>query len=213
MFVKKYLLEGIGSFFLVLCFVMTANNGAGSLAPLAVGATLMVMIYAGESVSGAHFNPAVSLAALLRGTLGRVEFPYYLLSQVVGSGVAALVGVFLLGCGNAGVTNIQMRVNDPICALLAEFLGAFALAFVALGATSPHTVAGQSNSGLATGFTLAAMLYSLGSISGGAFNPAAGIGMCMAGMAAWSDSWTYLIGPCLGAAAGATVFQIIYGER
>ncbi len=209
---KKYLVEGIGTFFLVLTVVLTLNNGTGLLAPLAIGAALMVMTYAGGAVSGSHFNPAVSLAMLMGGRLDKNEFPYYVLAQVLGGFVAALIGVFLLGCGNAGSTNIQMRVNDPICALIAEFLGSFLLVYVYLTVMDTRSGAANSSNGLALGFALITVSYSLGSISGGAFNPAVGIGSIAAGMAAWSDIWIYLVGPLLGGAAAATTFQVVTGE-
>lgn len=205
---KKYLVEGIGAFFLVLTAVLAVNNGAGTLAPLAVGAVLMVMVYAGGHVSGGHYSPAVSLAVFLRGKLDRAELPYYLLAQIAGAVLAALIAVFLLSCGNGGDPNIQMRVNDPICALVAEFIGAFAVAYVALNVTTVPANAGNSFYGLAIGFAMLGAMYGLGNISGGAFNPALGVGMTVAGMAAWGDIWIYLVGPLLGGAAAASVFQI-----
>lgn len=209
---KKYLVEGIGTFFLVLTVVLTANNGAGTLAPLAIGAALMVMVYAGGHVSGGHFNPAVSLAVFLRGKLDRAELPYYLLAQIAGALAAALIAVFLLSCGNGGAANIQMRVNDPICALVAEFLGAFVLAYVVLNVSTTAANAGNSFYGLAIGFTMLTAAYALGSISGGAFNPAIGVGTAVAGMTAWSDIWIYFAGPLLGGSAAATVFQLTSGD-
>ncbi|MBL7804322.1 MAG: aquaporin [Saprospiraceae bacterium] len=204
---KKYLVEGIGAFFWVLTLVLTLNNGAGSLAPLAIGAIVMVMTGVGASVSGAHFNPALSLAMLMRGKLDRIEFPYYVLAQLLGGFVAALIAVFLLGCGNAGSTNIQARFNDPICALLAEFIGAFLLVYTYLHIQRSE---GQSTmTGLVVGGALLVALYAFGPVSGGAFNPAVGVGMIASGMAVWGDIWIYLLGSLLGGAAAFTAFQAI----
>src|ERR1700680_227970 len=88
----KYLTEFIGTFFLVLTIGLTVLSGS-PFAPLAIGASLMVMVYMGGHVSGAHYNPAVSLAVLLRGKLGPIDFVLYVISQVAGS-LAASVTVF-----------------------------------------------------------------------------------------------------------------------
>lgn len=208
---KKYLAEFIGTFFLVLAVVLTENNGTGNLAPIAIGAMLMVMIFAGGHVSGGHFNPVVSLAVLLRGKMDKTDFPMYVAAQIAGGAVAALVGAFLLRC--VGATEIVARANEPVCALLAEFLGAFALAWVTLNMMTTRANAGNSLHALALGGTFAACIYALGSVSGGAFNPAVAVGISIAGMAAWSDIWLYLLGPSLGAAAAATIFQFIVGHE
>lgn len=203
---KKYLVEGIGAFFWVLTLVLSLNNGAGSLAPLAIGAIVMVMTGISATASGAHFNPALSLAMLMRGHLDRITFPYYVLAQLLGGFVAALIAVFLLGCGNAGATNIQPRFNDPICALLAEFIGAFLLIYTYLHMERSDN---KSMTGYLVGGALLVALYAFGPVSGGAFNPAVGVGMIASGMAAWADIWIYLLGPLLGGAAAFTAFQAI----
>ena len=65
---NKYIAEFIGTFFLVLTIGCTGiGAGAGVIAPLAIGAALMVMVYAGGHISGAHYNPAVTLGVLIRG--------------------------------------------------------------------------------------------------------------------------------------------------
>lgn len=208
---KKYIVEGIGTFFLILTIVMSANNGAGLMAPLAIGAVLMVMVYAGSHISGAHYNPAVTLAVFMRGRLERREFPYYLLAQFAGALLAALAGGFLLGC--IGVTDIRTQPRDPFCALIAEFLGTFALVFVVLNVCLAKPNSGNSHYGLAIGFTVMAGAYALGPVSGGAFNPAVALGITIAGMSAWGDIWIYLIGNLLGGAAAATVFMNVYRDE
>src|SRR5439155_3252622 len=91
----KYLTEVIGTFFLVLTIGL-AGAKAGAMAPLAIGAALMVMVYMGGHVSGAHYNPAVSLAVLLRGKIGVVDFVVYVICQLVGASLAALVAYMIL---------------------------------------------------------------------------------------------------------------------
>src|SRR6478609_5710198 len=91
---KKYLVEFIGTFFLVFTVGMSVRSGA-ALAPIAIGASLMVMIFAGGHVSGAHFNPAVTLAVFIRGKLEAKDFIPYWVAQFLAGVVAALIVTFL----------------------------------------------------------------------------------------------------------------------
>lgn len=201
---NKYITEFIGTFFWTLTLVLASNNGSGEMAPLAVGAALMVMVYAGSQVSGGHYNPALTLALLMRNRVDRSDAIYYVVAQIFAALIAAMIAVFLLNCqGNVGIRPVN---HDALCCVLAEFLGSFALVYVALSMTDDRNQAGRAFYGLAVGLALTAMAYGLGSISGGAFNPAVAMGMMVADMATWSEWWIYLIGSIFGAAAAATVF-------
>lgn len=205
---KKYLAEGIGTFFLMLIIILTANNGAANLSPLAVGLALTGLTYAGWHISNAHFNPAITLAVLMRGRIDRTDALYYVIAQAAGAVLAALFGVFLLNC--SGAASVPMHVSkNGLCALVAEFLGAFALAYVILNVAFRNTPTDQVHHGAAAGCTLASLTWALGSISGGAFNPAVALGASICGMYDWADCWIYLIGTLLGAAAAASAIQAI----
>jgi aquaporin Z len=209
---KKYLAEGIGTFFLMLTMVMTANNGTGTLSPLAIGLALTGLTYAGWHISTAHYNPAVTLAVLICGRIDRTDALYYVVAQIAGAVVAALFGAFLLNC--SGATSIPTLLNkNGLCALIAEFLGAFALAYVLLNVAFTNRNEGNSYYGLAIGFTLTGAIWTLTGISGGAFNPALALGATIAGMFDGADYWIYLIGALLGAAAAASAFQVVYGRQ
>lgn len=209
---KKYLAEGIGTFFLMLTMVMTMNSGAAYLAPIAIGLVLTGMTYAGWHISNAHYNPAVTLAVLMRGKVDRTDALYYVIAQFAGALLAALFGVFLLNCNGAAA--IAMHVNkNGLCALVAEFLGAFALVYVVLNAAFAHSNADNSYYGLASGFTLTGAMWSLAGISGGIFNPALVFGACIAGMFEWGDYWLYLIGALMGAAAAASAVQVMSARQ
>jgi aquaporin Z len=208
---NKYITEFIGTFFWVLTAVLSANNGSDTMAPLAVGAVLMAMVYAGSHISGGHYNPAVTLAMLMRGKVDRSDAIYYIVVQVLGGLVAAMMAVFLLNCQVR--VDIRPIQHDVLCSLLAEFLGTFALVYVVLNVTTVRSDGGHSHYGLAIGFALAAMGFALGGISGGAFNPAVALGISVAGMTAWSELWIYLAGTLLGAAAAATVFGLVSGGQ
>src|SRR5712664_1444842 len=95
---NKYLTEFIGTFFLVLTVGCTViPDRPGVIAPLAIGASLMVMVFAGGHVSGAHYNPAVTLAVWIRGRCETKDVLPYWAAQVLAGIAAALVAIFLVG--------------------------------------------------------------------------------------------------------------------
>lgn len=207
---KRYLTEFIGTFFLVFSIGLTVTAGL-PLAPLAIGATLMVMVYMGGHVSGAHYNPAVSLAVMMRGKLESKEFLPYLLFQIAGAlAASAMVNVI------QGRTFAPAPVASATCtgALLVEILYTFALALVVLNVATAHGTQGNSFYGLAIGFTVVAAAFAGGGISGGAFNPAVGIGPTLVHVmvggegATFAHLWLYIVGPFLGGALAAGVFLI-----
>src|SRR5215204_303361 len=123
---RNYLTEFIGTFFLVLTIGLTVLGGT-PLAPLAIGCALMVMVYAGGHVSGAHYNPAVSLAVLLRGKMTQPEMIAYAIAQFAAAIAAALVVILL----NYDPEETVVLAGDGK-ALVVEFLFTFALAYVVL---------------------------------------------------------------------------------
>jgi aquaporin Z len=206
---KKYLTEGIGTFFLLFITILTSQNPDIALAaPLAAGAALLAMTYVGERISGAHYNPAITLAMLMRASTSRTDAIYYIMAQLIGGVLAALIGGFLLNC-NTG-QEIQMHYNKMgICSIVAEFCGAFGLTYVFMNVNNPRQTAEKSFSGIAMGFTLAGFIYALRSISGGVFNPALALSLLTIGALDGSDLWIYLAGAILGAAAANTVFLVV----
>ncbi len=207
---NKYIAEFIGSFFLVLSIIMGSNNGTAALAPLAIGATLTVMVYAGEHISGAHYNPAVTLGLMMRGKMDRADVLPYMLAQLIGAIVAAFMASFLLVC--KGGVDIRPIQHFTFCSIFAEFLGTFAWVYVLLNVTTTRVNAGNSYHGLAIGFVLMAMTFAMSGISAAVFNPAAAVGAAVAGMISLSDVWIYLIGSGLGGAAATVVFLNVYGR-
>jgi len=206
--VRLYLTEFIGTFFLVLTIGLMVTAGS-PLAPLAIGAALMVMVYMGGHVSGAHYNPAVSLAVAMRGALPSRELLPYMVSQILGATVAALVVNVISGQTFAPAPGPNVR---PMSALMVEALFTFALALVVLNVATSKKTTGNSYYGLAIGFTVMVGAFAGGGISGGAFNPAVGIGPTIVsatrGSGGWSALWLYLVGPVVGAALAAIVFRV-----
>lgn len=209
---KLYLTEFIGTFFLVLTIGLTA--GRTDFAPLAIGSALMVMVFMGGHVSGAHYNPAVSLAVLLRGKLSIKDLGPYIIAQLAGAMCAAFAVRALIGPGFAG-PNPATGIG-PGTAVLAEFLFTFALALVILNVATADKTAGNSFYGLAIGFTVMTGAFAVGGISGGGFNPAVGVGPALVNAMTEGGSlgniWIYLVGPFAGAGLAAVVFALQNGD-
>ncbi len=180
-YLKKYLVELVGTFFLVLTIACTALLGAdGVIAPLAIGSALMVMVYAGGHISGGHYNPAVSLAAAIRGALEWKHFIPYVIAQVLGGIIAVYVFKFMA----AGTILVVEPTEFSLKGLLiAEFLFTYALCYVVLNTATAKGTAGNSFYGLAIGFTVLVGAFSVGgSLCAGAFNPAVAVSVGVLGI-------------------------------
>jgi aquaporin Z len=202
---KKYVVELIGTFFLVLtvgCTVITP--GAGDLAPLAIGASLMIMIFAGGHISGGHYNPAVTLGVWMRGKCDTKDLLPYWAAQIVGAALAALI-VRYFKSGTALPLG-----NPPVLpAMLAEFLFTFALVYVVLNVATAKGTSGNSFYGLAIGMTVMTGAFAVGNISGGAFNPAVAIGVTLMGISAWASIWLFFVSELTAGVAAALVFRFV----
>ncbi|MCP4359724.1 MAG: porin [Chloroflexi bacterium] len=205
---RKLVVEFIGTFFLVLVVGMTVvDPGAGDFAPLAIGSVLAVMIFAGGHISGAHYNPAVTLGVWLRGKATLNEAVGYWIVQAIAGVVAALVVGFMKPALPAEAMNGSLNVG---AALLAEFLFTFALVYVVLNVATAKGTEGNSFYGFAIGFTVLVGAYAVGGISGGAFNPAVAIGGSVMKIFAWGNIWIYLVAELLGGAAAAFLFKYLH---
>lgn len=201
----KYVVEFIGTFFLVTTIGCTViNGGDGVIPPLAIGSVLMVMIYSGGHVSGAHYNPAVTLAVFLRGKCPAKDVPGYMIAQVAAAVIAGGIVLFLKGSPKPLGDG-----PDFIKALVAEFLFTFALCYVVLNVATSKNTAGNSNYGLAIGFTVLAGAFAVGPISGGAFNPAVAVGITVMGLSAPANIWVFLVANFAAGVVAATVFKLI----
>src|SRR6266566_2509530 len=187
---NRYLTEFTGTFFLVFTIGCSVLVGT-PLAPLAIGASLMVMVYMGGHVSGAHYNPAVSLGLVLRGSFAMSELGAYVTAQLLGA-IAASLAVWAV----TGRTFVPApaATSSVLAALLVEIL---------------YTTA------LAIGFTVAAGAFAGGPISGGAFNPAVGLGPALihalVGRGSITHVWLYIVGPCIGSFVAAAIFKVQHG--
>ncbi len=211
---KKYLVEFLGMFLFVLVVGMVViDPGAGTLAPIAIGATLMILVYAGGHVSGGHYNPAVTLAVWLRGRCATKDVVPYWISQILGAFAASYVVTYL----KIDPTAVTPHIVTPhelntVPSLIAEFIGTFALCYTVLNVATAKATAGNSFYGLAIGFTVVVMAFALGGISGGAFNPAIATGITVLHIEKTSNLWIYLVGDLAGGALAALTFKFINPE-
>jgi aquaporin Z len=202
---QKLVTEFIGTFFLVLTIGCTVLPGAaGVIAPLAIGAALMVMVFAGGHVSGAHYNPAVTLAVWLRGRCDTKDVAPYWVAQLAAASAAAWVAMFLVD-----ESGTPMVIENVPAALAAEFLFTFALAYVVVNTATAKRTANNSFYGLAIGMTVMVGAFSVGSISGGAFNPAVAVGAGLMKLVRFSDLWIHIGADLAGGAAAAWVFKFV----
>jgi aquaporin Z len=205
----KYAVEAIGTFFLV--FTVGAAAGSGSpFAPLGIGAVLMVMVYAGGHLSGGHYNPAVTMAVLVRRRIGLLDAVAYWIVQL-GAGLLAAVVVRTVIDPARMVTTATMTLTGGalVAAFVVELLFTFALCYVVLNVATSKSHPDNSFYGLAIGFTVVAGAFAVGAISGGAFNPVVSLGAAVMGMFAWPTLWVYLVAQALaGMAAGVTFLAL-----
>ena len=202
---RRYAAEFIGTFFLVLTIGCTGLAAApGVIAPLAIGAVLMAMIFAGGHISGAHYNPAVTLGVFLRGRCPASDvLPYWAAQLLASAGAAWIVGFALRG------KTVSPFLAPVLGVFLAEFLFTFALVYVVLNVATADATDGNCYFGLAIGFTVLAGAFAVGQVSGAALNPAVAIGASIRGLLPWSNLWLYIVAELLGGAAAAFVFKAL----
>ena len=204
---NKYVTEFIGTFFLVfiigLCVVQSV-----SMAPLAIGVGLMVVIYMGGHISGAHYNPAVTIGVMMRGSISSKEVVPYIVAQLAGAVAASLAVKGILGQTFAPAPGAGVSAG---AAIAVEILFTFLLVLVILHVATSKSTEGNDYYGLAIGLTVTAGAFAGGAISGGAFNPAVGVGPivvdALMGNGTFGNLWLYLVGPIVGGALAAVVFK------
>lgn len=206
--IGKPLMEGVGTFLFLLTIQVTVGAGSQS-APFAIGLSLMALVYAGGPISGAHYNPAVSLALMMRGKQSLGEMIMYWIFQIVGGWLGALVGGIL---GGSFVT--FSGEAETIHAFLAEFLFAFMLCFVVLSVATHSAAKDNSYYGAAIGLTVTVGALTVGEHSGGAFNPAVALGLCIAsGFSNLMYCIMVALADLLGGAAAAWIYYMVAADQ
>jgi len=214
----KLIIEFIGTYFLVLTVGMVKALGTaqGAAGALAIGSSLMVCVFAGGHISGAHYNPAVSLGVYLtgRGKMQLLTFIHYVLIQLLASVCAALTY-----WGLTYTTFAQFpEGSNSAQACFAEAIYTFMLVHVVLNTATTKSNADNSFYGLAIGFSVTSGAVAVGDVSGGVFNPAVGFGPIV--INSWNNGsqnfqhiWIYFLAPLAGAALAALVFRLTNHQK
>ena len=205
---RRYLTEFVGTLFFVMSIGLIVGSGT-PLAPLYIGSTLMVVVYMGAHVSGAHYNPAVTLALFIRRKMPRGDLLPYWAAQILGGTIGAYLSYMFL---DRTFAPAPAATTPPAGAVLVELLYTCFLALVVLNCAAREATKGNSYFGLAIGFTIVIAAASGGPISGGAFNPAVATGAilvnALSGPGNLGNLWIYLVGPLAGGALAALIFQL-----
>ena len=201
---QKLTTEFIGTFFLSLTICTAAVYGsAGDYAPFGIAATLMVMIYAGGHISGAHYNPAVTVSIYLRGACDKEEVFPYIASQVIAAVSAALVVENLLFPDALSPVTADLGTD----AVVAELLFTFALAYVILNVATTESTSGNGYYGAAIALVVLAGAITVGNISLASFNPAVTSALIVSGKLAIADSWMHFAPQFVGAVMATYVYK------
>jgi MIP family channel proteins len=176
---------------------------------LTFGLVIAVMIYATGHISGAHINPAVSLAFALTRHFPLRHLPFYWVAQLLGATTAAAVLRLLFG--NVAHLGATLPAHGDLQSLVLEFVMSFFLMFVIMAVATDDRAVGQA-AALAIGFTVLLDAMFGGPISGASMNPARSFGPALAS-GTWAHLWVYLVGPTLGAMTGALSYEVVRGER
>ncbi|WP_297425291.1 MIP/aquaporin family protein [Clostridium sp.] len=214
---KACLCEFIGVFFLIFTGVGSiiindqTNNGLGNLGiSMTFGSIIMIMIYACGHISGAQFNPAVTIALGIFNKMDRKLAIPYIISQVFGAICGSTILKILFGQqGKLGVTNPKISAAGSLvwASFAFEFIFTFLLMFVILN-VAVHKNANKSFSGLIIGIVIFIGAAIAGPVSGGSFNPARSIGPAVVNMD-YQYLWIYIVSPIIAAISGGALFEFI----
>tara|TARA_B110000003_G_scaffold261832_1_gene283924 strand:- start:653 stop:1285 length:633 start_codon:yes stop_codon:yes gene_type:complete len=201
---QKLTTEFIGTFFLSLTVCTAAVYGsAGNYAPFGIASTLMVMIYAGGHISGAHYNPAVTVSIYLRGACEKDEVLPYIISQVIGAISAALIVENLLFPDALSPEIVELGSD----AVVAELLFTFALVYVILNVATTESTSENGYYGAAIALVVFAGAITVGEISLGSFNPAVTSSLIVSGKLSLTDSWMHFAPQFIGAILATYVYK------
>lgn len=202
--IRSVVAEVVATLLFVFTIVTAINTTAGSgITPFAIGFALMVLVYAFGHISGAHLNPAVSIGVWLRGKMTASEFVAYVVAQLVGGALGALLSMALFP---TAAESLQVEV---LPAFIVELVFTFILVTVVLNVATSKDNDGNSFYGFAIGATVFVGAITVGSISGGGFNPAVAVSLVITGQFALTNLWIYILAPLVGGALAAVVFRVL----
>ena len=214
---RRALAEGLAAFALVFagCGAIIANTvHAGALGAIGVSATfglvIMAMIYATGHLSGAHINPAVTVAFTLTRHFPPRDALAYIAAQLAGATAAAFV-LLAAWPGEPAALGATIPSVDVATALLYEVVLTAFLMFVIVAVATDTRAVGAA-AAIAIGGTVGLDALFGGPITGASMNPARSFGPALAS-GTWTDFWIYLVGPVVGAALGALAYQLVRGKH
>ena len=235
---SPWITEFVGSFVLALVSSAAWKTDLPLMAPVASGCALMVFVFVGGNISGAHYNPAVTFAVLLSHGLknfmlrrsgsadvpamsvGALDLVMYVIHQLAGGFFGALVAYALTSeTFYVGSKDVYPFVDVVLWkALLAEALFAFVIVYVYLGVSFFYNSKGQQNSffGLAVGWCKMSSMWSLAAVSGGSVNPMQATSVGLVYMlvnvsgAPLLSLWIYWLGPVVGASLAAVFYGLTH---
>lgn len=215
---KRFLAEMVGTF--GVCFLSIALSASGkfpggdhslSAGAWASGLAVIAMIYSFGHLSGAHFNPAVTLGFAVAGRFPWNRVAFYSLAQVIGAILAMSLSVLIFGSAVSGahlpatnLTIVQTLVTEATLSFLL-------MCIIMAAATDTRFPPGLG--GLAIGLGVVSLIYVGGPVTGASMNPARSLAPALvSGGAALSHWWLYLVGPCIGTSLAARFYETIRGD-
>lgn len=203
---KKYLVEFIGTFFLVFTVGSAVLFGGNGVIPaISIGFALMIMVYAGGHISGGHYNPAVSLACWIRGALSPKQILQYWIAQILGAISAASLAIYFAD----GLPEITCPFSVESL-IIGEFLFTFALCYVVLQVATSKKTEGNSYYGLAIGSTVTVGAFAVGgTLCPGAFNPAVAAGLGIMHGACFEAVTIIILTNLVAGAIAALVYKFV----
>jgi len=208
---NKFVVEFFGTLLLLFSMVVAYSSFDPPNSIIFVSIAYMLLIIVGTDYSGAHYNPAITIAVLLRGKINIENAFFYFILQSLGGLVGAYLGSFLvenMSASNMPIATIELNF---LKSMGAELLGAFLLAFAMIQSRTISNPLNKYYYGMIMGLTLGLSIYFLSQYSGGSFNPAVGLGVCAVGIAYWSDIWIFIIST-IAAGALAPFLYLLFNK-
>lgn len=200
---RRSVTELVGTFLLVFVVAMVVLSES-PMAPLAIGGAVAALVYAGYHVSGGHYNPAVTLAALVRGLMSGRDAASYCVAHLLGGALGAATAAFLVP--DSARPGLAFAGRALAAALVTEFVLTFALVWVVLHVATAPKNAGNSYYGLAIAAVVVAGVFAGAGTSGGVVNPAVAVALAVVGVLSWSSIWVFLLAQLTAAVVAARLF-------
>lgn len=205
---SKLATEFLGTFLFLLVISMVAGMDSAT-APFAIGFALVSLVYLGGHVSGAHYNPAITLMFALSRRCSWLEAGLYMTAQFLAGLLAFAFGAYLMGSTPGIQPNSAI---GPLRPLIVEAVFTFLIGLVIINVATAKANRGRDFSGIAIGAVVTSAIVAGGGLSGGAFNPAVGVGATVSaalknGMT-WNHLWIYLVGPFAGGILAAVIYPL-----